>query len=170
MARSRCAWALLIALVLAASPARATRNDLNPFLVAGTAATGFSSGHPYLFGRAGVQIEERHFFIGLHLSTLLQAGFAADFLFYVIRGKRFALHIVDPGVGWNAFGHTLSVPDVDCEHCVKTINGTLGAMEGVEAVSTDLPSKTVQLRYDPDRVSLEAIEEALDDAGYTVAK
>ncbi len=65
---------------------------------------------------------------------------------------------------------TLSVPDVDCEHCVKTINGTLGAMEGVEAVSTDLPSKTVQLRYDPDRVSLEAIEEALDDAGYTVAK
>lgn len=65
---------------------------------------------------------------------------------------------------------TLSVPDVDCEHCVKTINGTLGAVEGIEAVNTDLPSKTVQLRYDPSRVSLEAIEEALDDVGYTVAK
>jgi copper chaperone len=65
---------------------------------------------------------------------------------------------------------TLSVPDVDCEHCVKTINGTLGTVEGVETVNTDLPSKTVQLRYDPGKVSLEAIEEALDDAGYTVAK
>lgn len=65
---------------------------------------------------------------------------------------------------------TLSVPDVDCEHCVKTINGTLGAVEGVETVNTDLPTKTVQLRYDPSKVSLEAIEEALDDVGYTVAK
>jgi copper chaperone len=65
---------------------------------------------------------------------------------------------------------TLSVPDVDCEHCVKTINGTLGAVEGVEAVNTDLLGRSVRLRYDPGKVSLEAIEVALDDVGYTVAK
>ncbi len=65
---------------------------------------------------------------------------------------------------------TLSVPDVSCEHCVKTINGALGAVTGVEQVSTDIPSKTVHLKYDAGQVSMEKIEEVLDDAGYTVAK
>jgi copper chaperone len=65
---------------------------------------------------------------------------------------------------------TLSVPDVSCEHCVKTIDGALGALPGVEAVNVDLTSKTVQLRYEPAHVTLARIEETLDEAGYTVAK
>ncbi len=64
----------------------------------------------------------------------------------------------------------LSVPDISCEHCVKTINGALGVLPGVAAVNTDIPSKTVHLRYDPQQVTLGKIEEVLDDAGYTVAK
>jgi copper chaperone len=64
----------------------------------------------------------------------------------------------------------LSVPDISCEHCVKTIDSALGALVGVEAVSTDIPSKTVRLRYDPGQVSMDQIEATLDDAGYTVAK
>ena len=63
----------------------------------------------------------------------------------------------------------LAVPDVSCEHCVKTINGALGALSGVEAVSTDIPGKSVHLRYDPQQLSLQQIEETLDDAGYTVS-
>jgi copper ion binding protein len=65
---------------------------------------------------------------------------------------------------------TLSVPDVSCEHCVKTVNGALGALPGVEAVSVDLASKTVRLRYEPAQVTFERIEETLDEAGYTVAR
>ena len=65
---------------------------------------------------------------------------------------------------------TFSVPDISCEHCVKTINGALGDQPGVEAVQTDIPTKTVRLRYDPSQVSLEQIEAVLDEAGYTVAK
>ncbi len=65
---------------------------------------------------------------------------------------------------------TLSVPDVSCEHCVKTVNGALSPLPGVEAVSTDIPTKSVHLRYDPNQVSMEQIETTLDDAGYTVAK
>lgn len=65
---------------------------------------------------------------------------------------------------------TLSVPDISCEHCVKTINGALGDQPGVEAVQTDIPTKTVYLRFDPSQVSLEQIEAVLDDAGYTIAK
>jgi copper chaperone len=65
---------------------------------------------------------------------------------------------------------TLSVPDVSCEHCAKTINGALGEVAGVSAVSVSIPAKTVSLAYDPAQVNLEKIEEILDEAGYTVAK
>lgn len=64
----------------------------------------------------------------------------------------------------------LSVPDVSCEHCVKTINGALGAQPGVEDVQTDIPTKTVHLRYDPTQLPMDKIEAILDDAGYTIAK
>lgn len=64
----------------------------------------------------------------------------------------------------------LSVPDISCEHCVKTINGALGALPGVDFVRTDIPTKSVRLRYDDSRVTMEQIEATLDDAGYTVAK
>ncbi len=63
----------------------------------------------------------------------------------------------------------LSVPDVSCEHCVKTVNGALGNLPGVEHVSTDIPTKTVHLRYDEHQLSMKKIEEVLDDAGYTVS-
>jgi copper chaperone len=64
----------------------------------------------------------------------------------------------------------LSVPDVSCEHCVRTINGALGAFPGVETVSTDIPTKRVHLRYDPGLLSMEQIKTTLDDAGYTVSQ
>jgi copper chaperone len=64
----------------------------------------------------------------------------------------------------------LSIPDVSCEHCVKTVNVALGALPGVETVSTDIPTKSVHLRYDPGQLSMEQIETTLDDSGYTVAK
>ena len=65
---------------------------------------------------------------------------------------------------------TLSVPDISCEHCVKTINTSLSALPGVEKVNTDIPTKTVHLRYAPEQVSLQQIEITLDDAGYTIVK
>jgi copper chaperone len=65
---------------------------------------------------------------------------------------------------------TLSVPDVSCQHCVKTINGALGGVTGVSKVNVSIPDKTVTLAYDPSQVSMDKIEEVLDEAGYTVAK
>jgi len=64
----------------------------------------------------------------------------------------------------------LSVPDISCEHCVKTINGALNELPGVEAVTTDIPTKTVHLRYHPSQISMETIKAVLDEAGYSVAK
>ena len=64
----------------------------------------------------------------------------------------------------------LSVPDVSCEHCVNAINGALKDLPGVETVNTDIPTKTVFLRFDPNKVTMEKIEAVLDDIGYTVMK
>lgn len=63
----------------------------------------------------------------------------------------------------------LSVPDVSCEHCVKAVNGALGTLPGVESVETDIPTKSVHLRYDASQLSLAQVEAALDDVGYTVS-
>ena len=65
---------------------------------------------------------------------------------------------------------TLSVPDISCMHCVKTINGALSEVAGVSDVEVSIPDKTVHLSYDPTQVSMDKIEEVLDEAGYTVAK
>ena len=64
----------------------------------------------------------------------------------------------------------LSVPDVSCEHCVHAINGALKDVPGIETVNTDIPTKTVLLRYNPNLVTMAKVEEVLDDIGYTVAQ
>jgi copper chaperone len=63
----------------------------------------------------------------------------------------------------------LNVPDISCEHCVKTIDGALGALDGVQSVQTDIPTQTVRLRYDPQQVTMEQVAATLDEAGYTIA-
>ncbi len=64
---------------------------------------------------------------------------------------------------------TVTVPDISCEHCQRAIEGAVGALPGVESVRVDVPSKTVQVRYDPARISRPQIETTLDDEGYPVA-
>jgi copper chaperone len=65
---------------------------------------------------------------------------------------------------------TLIAPDISCEHCQHAIERELGKLAGVNTVSVDIPTKTVHLTYDPQKVTLAKIEEILDDTGYTVAK
>lgn len=65
---------------------------------------------------------------------------------------------------------TLVAPDISCEHCQHAIEGAVGEVEGVSSVKVDIPTKSIHLTYDPQKVSLEKIEEVLDDTGYTVEK
>ena len=65
---------------------------------------------------------------------------------------------------------SLVAPDISCEHCQHAIEGAVGELEGVNSVKVDIPAKTVNVTYDPQKVTLEKIEEVLDDTGYTVAK
>ncbi len=65
---------------------------------------------------------------------------------------------------------TLIAPDISCEHCQHAIEGAVGKMEGVSTVKVDIPTKSVHVSYDPQKVTLDKIEAVMDDEGYTVAK
>ncbi|MGI8477864.1 MAG: copper ion binding protein [Thermomicrobiales bacterium] len=65
---------------------------------------------------------------------------------------------------------TLTAPDISCGHCVATVLGAVGALDGVRSVLADAETKQVAIAFDQSRVSLPQIEAALDDAGYPVAK
>lgn len=64
---------------------------------------------------------------------------------------------------------TLLAPDISCEHCQHAIEGALSKLDGISLAKVDVPSKTVQVNYDMQRLTRAAIEETLDDLGYTVA-
>lgn len=62
----------------------------------------------------------------------------------------------------------LSVQGMSCHHCVMTIEGGLGKLNGVSSVKVHLKEGKVDVGYDPNLVSLEKIKETIDDLGYEV--
>ena len=65
---------------------------------------------------------------------------------------------------------TYTAPDISCEHCQRAIEGAVGALPGVQAVHVEIPTKRVEVRFDPTQVKTERIEAALDEEGYPVAR
>jgi copper ion binding protein len=63
---------------------------------------------------------------------------------------------------------TLSVPDISCDHCQRTIETALGRLPGVR-VAVDVAARTVQVTYDERAVTPATIRDTLADEGYEVA-
>ena len=63
---------------------------------------------------------------------------------------------------------SLVVPSISCEHCKETIETTLNGIEGVKEAIVYIPNQRVALTYEPDRVPLSTLEEALSEVGYAV--
>lgn len=61
---------------------------------------------------------------------------------------------------------TLKVEGMSCNHCVKSVEGAVKEL-GAEA-KVDLAAKSVTIAYDGDKVTVEAIKEAIEDQGYDV--
>jgi copper chaperone len=64
---------------------------------------------------------------------------------------------------------TLSVPDISCDHCRRTIEAALGRLDGVRRASVDVPARTVQVTYDETAVAAATIRATLSEEGYEVA-
>ena len=63
---------------------------------------------------------------------------------------------------------TYTAPAISCEHCQRAIEGAVGALPGVEVVQVDIPSKRVEVRYDPAQVDPAQVEATLEEEGYPV--
>ena len=64
---------------------------------------------------------------------------------------------------------TVTAPTISCEQCKRAIEGAVGALPGVQSVHVEVPSRTVQVSYDPAQVSRATIEAMLDEEGYPAA-
>ncbi len=63
---------------------------------------------------------------------------------------------------------TFRVPDMSCGHCKAAVEGELNKLSGVEYSNADFEKGVVEVRYEEDRVTIEELEGAIEDAGYAV--
>ena len=65
---------------------------------------------------------------------------------------------------------TLSVPDISCDHCRRTIESALGRLPGVQATEVDVAARTVRVTYDETTLEQTTISATLAEEGYEVAR
>ena len=65
---------------------------------------------------------------------------------------------------------TLTAPDISCDHCIAAIRKALSKLAGVQFLSGDPRTKQVTIRYDPSVVEMAAIEKAMEEEGYPLAR
>ncbi|WP_160720591.1 copper chaperone CopZ [Bacillus sp. USDA818B3_A] len=63
---------------------------------------------------------------------------------------------------------TLKVNGMSCGHCVKSIEGSVGELQGVKTVKVQLETGNVDVEFNPAIVTLSKIKETIDDQGYDV--
>ena len=64
---------------------------------------------------------------------------------------------------------TVSVPNISCGHCVKTIEREVSELSGVESVSADAGSREVTVRWAEAETDWEAVEALLREIDYPPA-
>ena len=63
----------------------------------------------------------------------------------------------------------LTVPDISCDHCVRSVTDALTPVDGVQQVSVDIPTKQVTVTYDQSLVGVDKMQEILAEEDYPVA-
>ena len=62
----------------------------------------------------------------------------------------------------------LKVPDMTCGHCELSVQEALEDLDGVERAQADHATGDVEVGYDEDKVSVEQMGDAIEEAGYTL--
>ena len=63
---------------------------------------------------------------------------------------------------------TLSVEGMSCQHCADKVEKGLEEVEGVLSAQVDLAKKEVKVRFEPQKVEVDAIKHKIVDVGYQV--
>ena len=64
----------------------------------------------------------------------------------------------------------LPIPDLDCVPCVRTVEGALSELKGVEKAHVNFTTTKAHVTYDPKLVSLADMQKVVKKAGYTVGE
>ena len=62
----------------------------------------------------------------------------------------------------------LTIDGMSCSHCLNAVRGALDTLPGVTVETVTLGRATVS--YDPARVTLDEIVDAVNDEGYTASR
>ncbi len=62
----------------------------------------------------------------------------------------------------------LTVPDISCDHCVRSVTNALTPLVGIADVSVDLPAKQVTVTYDESQIDVATMKDALAEEDYPV--
>ncbi len=60
---------------------------------------------------------------------------------------------------------SLTIEGMSCDHCIRAVRGRLERTPGVEVEDVKVGSAVVD--YDPSQITVDTIEEAIADEGYT---
>ncbi len=63
---------------------------------------------------------------------------------------------------------TFNVEGMSCSHCENSVKKAVGALNGVGNVTVDLKTKKVTIEFDPAKVNVDMIKDAIEDQGYDV--
>ncbi len=58
------------------------------------------------------------------------------------------------------------VEGMTCSGCERTVSKVVGNIEGVTSSKADLKSSTVSVEYDPSKVTIDKIKNAVNGVGY----
>ena len=65
--------------------------------------------------------------------------------------------------------HTFDVEGMDCEHCVAAVDKSVRELDGINEVAVSLESNSMVVGFDEALVSVQAIIDAVVEAGYEAA-
>ena len=63
---------------------------------------------------------------------------------------------------------TLNVQGMSCGHCVNSIEGNVGKLNGVDLGKVHLDTGKVDVAFDSDKISLKEITDVIEEQGYDV--
>ena len=64
---------------------------------------------------------------------------------------------------------TLNISGMTCGGCVRSVSKVLNALDGVAKSEVSLDERRAIIDFDPDKVGVEQLKRAIEEAGYEVA-
>ncbi len=64
---------------------------------------------------------------------------------------------------------TIGISGMTCGGCVRSVTNVLKGVEGVSKADVSLEQRRAQVEFDPQKVKVEQLKRAIEDAGYEVS-